>query len=726
MSAHIRHLQTQFRIHGPAGDVGLLAARLNRVAHDQLAAVWGRVLDDTLGDDPAVVVLRLVHVKVALAAHDADDAALARHWARQLNAAVLRELAASEFDAGAVRFENQAAFVARFLADLVAGHAWQCWWYGAFRHLQPWPVSTVALDTLAEHRYCLPRILARLSADGTLRAVLTALDPAARTWLWQEGLVGRSAPASPRPLFAAALQLVDQMGWWGATAADRDEIFRIFAASDAGNWDWCDPTSLAAGVLACVRHLARHGYLRPGSLPLTEAEARRLEQAAEEMDWLDSGWLVEALGSLDPIPIHGAQDWPVRPATAPPSARHSELLANLTELLRLESVLPATKDLLAPDIALYLFAALVEHFPRWADEPDVPAMITELLRAWSAERGTVDPADTVSLLDPGRPLAPGSPGRAAVGPTKRDAMEALDRALLRGMSAVPLRETSVAGVFLLLRGMGDLHLASLVRDASTADSPDSDALLAGVVAALAHRFAGLAMADDQMDAGVVGILGRGEDQVDPPQKTMEATVRGLDTAALQRSLFAALCGQRLLDGTSLTIHRLWQAGDAITLVGGDEAVGVWPFGQSLVSGMHEADVEAVWRADCGAIVGTLPASTPASAAGTETLEAALASLALGRLGQPDFDLTVGLLAIAILRLWARWLGRFSDSSPAFLLERFIRRPGQIRVAENAITVYLAPGPLDMVLRMAGYFDPLSGVPWLGGRTVRFNVLEPRA
>ena len=94
----------------------------------------------------------------------------------------------------------------------------------------------------------------------------------------------------------------------------------------------------------------------------------------------------------------------------------------------------------------------------------------------------------------------------------------------------------------------------------------------------------------------------------------------------------------------------------------------------------------------------------------------------GKLGLPEVDLTVVLAAITLLRMWARWLRRFADSSVPYLLENLIRRPGRVYVDPNRILVELEPRPLDVVLEMAGYTAALERVSWLG-RRVQFRVRE---
>jgi hypothetical protein len=79
--------------------------------------------------------------------------------------------------------------------------------------------------------------------------------------------------------------------------------------------------------------------------------------------------------------------------------------------------------------------------------------------------------------------------------------------------------------------------------------------------------------------------------------------------------------------------------------------------------------------------------------------------------------TAARAAHLALMAWARWLQGLSGSTPAFLLVQLLRRGGSITIASDAVRVVIDPRPLDVVIELAGYLEPLERVPWLGGRTL---------
>lgn len=93
----------------------------------------------------------------------------------------------------------------------------------------------------------------------------------------------------------------------------------------------------------------------------------------------------------------------------------------------------------------------------------------------------------------------------------------------------------------------------------------------------------------------------------------------------------------------------------------------------------------------------------------------------GHLGVDHVDDLLGSVALAVLRAWSRWLGRFSESSVPYLLTHFIRRQGRLRWREDELLVELDARPLDVIVRQAGYDQPIDSVPWLRNRRVRYRM-----
>ncbi|HEX6863708.1 MAG TPA: hypothetical protein VF414_12865, partial [Thermoanaerobaculia bacterium] len=187
MDGHIGHLHCRYRVIGPPGSIHL-AERLDRVLRGQLAAPLAEALDQGLGDDPTVYVLRRIDARLTLGVETgvADDL-LARRWSERLAGAVVRGIAQDPGDgANLVRFADQAEYVARFVVDLLRDRAWDRWYYGAFRHLKERGKAGAAGAVLLAHREHLPAILARLRDEGALDALLALLDREALETLWTQ------------------------------------------------------------------------------------------------------------------------------------------------------------------------------------------------------------------------------------------------------------------------------------------------------------------------------------------------------------------------------------------------------------------------------------------------------------------------------------------------------------------------------------------------------------
>jgi hypothetical protein len=99
----------------------------------------------------------------------------------------------------------------------------------------------------------------------------------------------------------------------------------------------------------------------------------------------------------------------------------------------------------------------------------------------------------------------------------------------------------------------------------------------------------------------------------------------------------------------------------------------------------------------------------------------LAFLDAEKTTNPDLDSTIATVTCLLLRMWARWLHGFSDSSLEFLIDSFLRRPGRIYAEKDFLLVELERRSLDVVLEMAGYFADLERVPWLPGKRIKFSL-----
>lgn len=89
----------------------------------------------------------------------------------------------------------------------------------------------------------------------------------------------------------------------------------------------------------------------------------------------------------------------------------------------------------------------------------------------------------------------------------------------------------------------------------------------------------------------------------------------------------------------------------------------------------------------------------------------------------DLEACIARTGELLLRGWALWLRAVSNSTSRFLLSQCLRREARARITETEIFLQLGPAPLDVVLRMAGYFDRIECVPWLASRAVSFEVVR---
>jgi hypothetical protein len=634
---------------------------------------------------------------------------------------------------------------------------------------------TLAMAVAEMVRFLAARGLARIPArDGATAADALSLALAELDWLDRDALgraleeiIREDHPVAPEPtatarrLFAAAIRLIERLGRWSGTRPGPEALAAFLA--EQGVIDEGDARALATTVAAMVRFLAARGLARfPArdgatavdvlSLALADPgwpEGRRLDEATLRRGLLP---LLAGEGAPAAAPPPLPARAPVGPSPSAPSPRLRSLLEDLLAALRRARAgerPPLRLDAgqaASPANVLRLLAALVDYAPRWADDELVYGALRRLLAQWSGRPSAATPAAA------GGPERGASPGQMA--PPRGNELEA---ALLAELDATAGGDSFTGaagealtspylGVALLWRAAQDAHLPALFADGEEG----AGAPFAALLLALALRWAGAggdAPEDEVIDPALCLLCGREAAEL-PTWEALRAALRPAGFGATwQAQWLRLLVGLRLLDPQRLHLYYLPpEEGDA--LVAGDAGGLLWPLGMSLADTAATSAAVAGWWAlwqglEAAPVVIADPAAaaflpdgvayhvaaaaeTPlaeAHAASRAQLLAALAALEAGRTGRPAVDLPLALVAVAVLRLWARWLRGFSEASVPYLLNNLVRRRGRLLLDESVWLAQLARRPLDMVLEMAGYVEPLERVSWLDGRRLDFRLVD---
>lgn len=791
MDIRIAHLACQYHVvgSGAAGGSLVVQSRLDQLAGQRVMSSMEAALEQALGNDPAVYVFRRVRSSVFLNPHSRTDAWLADRWGSRLAAALLRTLADDPGDhVNLMRFRDQADYVAHFCIALEQGTAWEDWYLKSFSAYRESGSQHAIGAVLMEHRSQLAAIFGYLHQYGRLKQVLAALDSAAVQTLWSDGVGAARVNDSEtlRPLFAAALDLIEQLNLWQVPPRDRESLFLEYLSENSAPADWRDRQGLAAAVLSVLHFMRRRGYLE------TEREIPphpdRLETALAHLDWLDTDWLAAAIRKLSDEPTD-TPELPLPPARRSLPARQRALIDDLSLLLRGEEL---QLDLAVPDSpanALRIYALLVARAPRWADDPAALNLIQNLLLASALLGAANSPPRALSYLRRGElqraigEIAEASRANAAapfrfiagIGDAGIELLEQLIESLstvgvgrARGElealqqearpAPLPLRaqkgkseihrgqnlqavspgrgiRTRCAGVYLLVRALQDARLASL---SDTCGYPPLDMAerFQALVLALGICWMGDAALDGEyLDPGL-GVLA-GMDKAPTLVQVRELWCKATreDHARFQTALLQMLASVRLLQPSIMRLYSVPFGMERTAWIVGDESAQLFPLGCVVRPGETVEQRLSQWLEVWTETAGVTPTITAdsecglgyfkneseqAHARGREGLLAALRSVGRVSLGDPETDLCLSLTAIVLLRLWARWLTRFNNSSPDYLLDHFIRRSGLVQNEADSLVVGLDSRPLDLILEMAGYLAELDRVPWLGSSKLRFK------
>jgi hypothetical protein len=504
-------------------------------------------------------------------------------------------------------------------------------------------------------------------------------------------------------------------------------------------------------LAAILRFMTVEGLaLRPSTVGDVDF-AHRLEQALAPFDWTDVEWLRPMLLELW-TPDHQDTGSEMAERAIRSSATHRQrmLLADLLTVLRAGGLQLDAREPLAPANALRWYAALLAHAPHWADDPLATALIGRLLVAWSTLDSSSRAFSPLESRSSGAPDVNVSPARAMVSQLGEPAVAVL--AALeelppgeghRSAAAIP---TECAGLFFLLRAIRDLRLPHLVaRTAFPIAEPDENGIepLSALLLGIGDGLAGpLDHEERRSDPGLRLFANLPDEYESTAVAQVWDRVPPVGHEQFQQALFATLAGQRLFDRATLRLERHSFHGGEV-LLGGLAGTALWPFGCAFP---HPVSIETVIREWVDAIEREMgirpqvlvgPFLTHDTEPFARTLETSVRSISgdspeaapsvtdievlmPGSPGLLDARLTLALTGLSLVRAWARWLPRFAEATTPYLLHNFIRRQGEIFVTPDTIVIETDPGPLDVLLDMAGYRAEMEQVAWLGGRTVRFK------
>jgi hypothetical protein len=657
MSFRIGRWNCTYQVMGTQPQAMLAVDALDRRLRRSALDAYEATLEEAFGNDPAVYVVRRL------------DVALAMHVSAEPNDPALARRWGSRMGAEAVRaiaaagsanvvrFADEAEFIANFLADLLRDLAWQRWCYGAFGRFRHTPRNDAVLTILREHSRQLTAIFRCLARLGCLRAVLDLLDANAAAALWN---------AAVRP----------------SVREPQSSEFRVF-------------------VLAAQQIAASLG-LWIGE-PVDEGEILKAYAAMlpPPPDWTDHRSLAAAVWSI--LRFAQRRGYIAIPREGEVEERWTQQAASLVAALDWLD-LEWLRQMLANwgREAAGSVAAMLSAGPPGAATPNQLRLLARLRQILAAAVIPFDrarPDSESNALRLFAVLAASDPELAA-----HAATASIMKLLLAAWNAVASMEDPITAVQQLRSGRipvaPDLpyEQSDALRSVAALGAPAADVLhelLAHSPIALGTR------ARDSIETGCAGLflLLRAITEVRLPQLSPPVLLAlGLQWAG-PASLRAGAPDPGLA---------LWSG-----LTGAEPAAAVLTrldpkLSESLLAKVTTI-IESRASIDPGLVLATeIPADWISALTEAWPADVPLPS-------------SLTLLAIHLLRLWARWLRSFSHSSVPHLLRNVIRRPGRIELRTDEIAVSLPPLPLDPILEMSGYLAPTPPAPWLAGRRVLFRI-----
>ena len=192
----IDRMENDLRLAGRPHERARLARRLDRIVEERIADVVAAALGELDRPGGPVFLIRRLDLRLWIDAARTADGDIARTWGTTLARALYRQVAHAG-PAEVRRFDSQAAFLAAWLSDHVAGRVAGRWEYAEFSTLDDVPSGRAAAHVLAGDRAWIAPTLQFLAATRRLDALVAAFASADVAVLWR-GWTGGPAAAPDR------------------------------------------------------------------------------------------------------------------------------------------------------------------------------------------------------------------------------------------------------------------------------------------------------------------------------------------------------------------------------------------------------------------------------------------------------------------------------------------------------------------------------------------------
>lgn len=175
-AVRIERLRCRYRVPSTEPAPAELALRLDRVARDRVPRACAEMLAAAVpADDPGIVLIRRLDVRLLLRHGLLDEIPTAALWSKGITVAISRAVAGEPDGERVVRFDDRAHQLSQFVEDVVAGTAWARWYHAPFARLRGLAANVAVRDALLAGSALIPAVLGRLVRAGRLDWVTATL-----------------------------------------------------------------------------------------------------------------------------------------------------------------------------------------------------------------------------------------------------------------------------------------------------------------------------------------------------------------------------------------------------------------------------------------------------------------------------------------------------------------------------------------------------------------------
>jgi len=175
VTVEIERLQCKYQVSSVEKIPYQVRQRLDQVALSLLSSECDRIFSPIFSDDSPLVFIKSLKTRFSLSLGRLNDDNVASLWAERIASATRSAMLGSDARGNVIVFRNSSEYLASFIGDLLAGVAWQKWYYQQLKDLRKLDNRGIIIQLFNQNREETEDTLVLLTQRNDLNRLLKVL-----------------------------------------------------------------------------------------------------------------------------------------------------------------------------------------------------------------------------------------------------------------------------------------------------------------------------------------------------------------------------------------------------------------------------------------------------------------------------------------------------------------------------------------------------------------------